>query len=168
MVGFFAVGAYTVSAVVAPEVAWAGDPVKPFSLRDIDGKQVSLSDYKGKVVLLSFWATWCGPCKVEMAHLDTMYREMQAKNVPFVVLSISSDDARTSALAKRYIKQKAYTFTALLDPDATVTGSYNPSKTLPYSVLIGKDHTIFKQYSGYNPGDEVALRKDIDAALARP
>jgi peroxiredoxin len=144
--------------------ASAGEAVTEFTLRDVDGKQVKLSDYKGKVVLLSFWATWCGPCKVEMQHLDHFQRDLRAEG--FEVLSISSDDARTASQAKRYVKQKGFDFTVLLDTDATVTGTYNPNKTLPYGVLIGRDHTIAKVYSGYNPGDEVRLLADVKAELA--
>lgn len=156
------------AVLLAPLAAGAGEPVHDFTLRDVQGQSVSLSDHKGKVVLLSFWATWCGPCKVEMKHLNEMYNALQGEEKPFEVISISSDDARQAPLAKRYIKQKGYTFTVLLDTDATVTGTYNPTKTLPYGVLIGKDHTVSKVYTGYNPGDEVQLRADIDAELAKP
>ena len=143
--------------------AAAGEPVTDFTLRDVNGKRVQLADYKGKVVLLSFWATWCGPCKVEMKHLDRFQRELRDEG--FEVLSISSDDARTASQAKRYVKQKRFDFTVLLDTDATVTGTYNPNKTLPYGVLIGRDHRIAKIYSGYNPGDEERLLADIKGEL---
>jgi peroxiredoxin len=145
--------------------ALAGEPVQDFTLRDVNGQKVTLSEYKGKVVLLSFWATWCGPCKVEMIHLQELYSELQKEGEPFEILSISSDDARQASLAKRYVKQKRFDFTVLLDPESTVTGTYNPQKTLPYGVLIGKDHTITKRYTGYNPGDEVQLRADVMQAL---
>lgn len=145
--------------------ASAGEPVSEFTLRDVNGKQVKLSDYKDKVVLLSFWATWCGPCKVEMKHLDEMQRDLRDEG--FEVLSISSDDARTASQAKRYVKQKRFDFTVLLDTDATVTGTYNPNKTLPYGVLIGRDHKIAKVYSGYNPGDEVRLLADVKTELGK-
>lgn len=143
--------------------ASAAEPATDFTLRDVDGKRVQLADYKGKVVLLSFWATWCGPCKVEMKHLDEFQRDLRDEG--FEVLSISSDDARTASQAKRYVKQKRFDFTVLLDTDATVTGTYNPNKTLPYGVLISRDHRIAKIYSGYNPGDEVRLLADIKAQL---
>lgn len=145
--------------------AVAGDAVSDFTLRDLEDAKVKLSEHKGQVVLLQFWAMYCGPCKVEMKHLNEMYGEMQKEGKPFTVLSINSDDARMKRQVERYIGQKGYTFPVLLDQDSAVTSHFNPNKTLPYNVLIGKDHTVAKRYSGYNPGDEVKLKADVDAAL---
>lgn len=153
----------TAGSLLTPGMALGG-AATGFTLRNLSGQKVSLGDYEGRVVFLSFWATWCGPCKVEMQHLDHFQRDLRAEG--FEVLSISSDDARTASQAKRYVKQKGFDFTVLLDTDATVTGTYNPNKTLPYGVLIGRDHTIAKVYSGYNPGDEVRLLADVKAELA--
>ena len=108
--------------------ASAGEPAPDFSLRDINGKEVSLSSYKGKVVLVNFWATWCGPCKLEMPHLDKMDRDLEAKG--FEVISISTDDARAASKVKPLIKRGGYGFTVLLDKDTSVVSQYNPAKTL--------------------------------------
>lgn len=144
-------------------IAFAGETAPEFSLRDINGKAVSLSDYKGKVVLVNFWATWCGPCKLEMPHLDKMDREFQDKG--FEVVSISTDDARAASKVKPLIKRGGYGFTVLLDKDTAVVSKYNPAKTLPYNVLIDRSGGIHKVFQGYNPGDEVELRKEVEALL---
>ena len=150
---------------LAPAAAWALGEVAPdFTLRDIDNQSVSLSSTKGKVVLISFWATWCGPCQVEMPHIQKMYSELGSKG--FTVLSVSADDARTASMVKPLIKKNGYTFPVLLDKETTVVAQYNPSKTLPYSVLIDRDGKIAKVHQGYNPGDEVGLRKEVEALLA--
>ena len=143
--------------------ATAGEPAPDFSLRDINGKEVSLSSHKGKVVLVNFWATWCGPCKLEMPHLDKMDREFEAKG--FEVISISTDDARAASKVKPLIKRGGYGFTVLLDKDTSVVSQYNPAKTLPYNVLIDRDGNIHKVFQGYNPGDEVELRHEVEALL---
>jgi len=149
----------------ASSAAWALGEVAPdFTLRDIDNQSVSLSSTKGKVVLISFWATWCGPCQVEMPHLQRMYNALGAN--AFTVLSVSADDARTASLVKPLIKKNGYTFPVLLDKETTVVSQYNPAKTLPYSVLLDRDGKIAQVHQGYNPGDEVALKKEIEALLA--
>ena len=149
-------------AVTAP--ALAADKASDFTLRDMDGAEVKLSRYAGSVVVLSFWATWCGPCKIEMPHMDAMYKAK--KDQGLVVLSISSDDARTSSQVKPYIKKMGYGFTVLLDKDSTVTGTYNPQKTLPYTVIIDRAGNVAHVHSGYNPGDELEIQKIVDGLLA--
>jgi len=144
--------------------ATAGEAAPDFTLRDIDGKEVQLSSFKGKVVMVNFWATWCGPCKLEMPHLDKMDREYEAKG--FEVISISTDDARASSKVKPLIKRGGYGFTVLLDKDTTVVAQYNPAKTLPYNALIDREGRIHKVYQGYNPGDEAEMRKDVEELLA--
>jgi len=143
--------------------AIAADIAPGFTLRDLSGQSVSLSDYAGKVVLINFWATWCGPCKLEMPHLDKMDREFEAKG--FEVLSISTDDVRGSSKVKPLIKKGGYGFTVLLDKETTVVSQYNPAKTLPYNVLVDREGRISKVYQGYNPGDEVGMIADVKALL---
>jgi peroxiredoxin len=135
--------------------ARAVEAASDFTLRDVDGNAVTLSELKGKVVVLSFWATWCGPCKEEMPHMQEMYGRLSEQGL--VVLSISTDDARSASKVKPYVKKMGYTFPVLLDRDSTVIGAYNPSKTLPYTVVIDRSQQVVHRVSGYNPGDEVAL-----------
>jgi len=135
--------------------ARAAEAASDFTLRDINGNPVTLSELKGKVVVLSFWATWCGPCKEEMPHMQAMYGKLAEQGL--VVLSISTDDARSASKVKPYVMKMGYTFPVLLDRDATVIGAYNPSKTLPYTVVIDRSQQVVHRVSGYNPGDEVAL-----------
>lgn len=155
----FSLGLVLSSAAVAA-------PASNFTLRDIDGQTVTLEQYRGQVILLSFWATWCGPCKEEMPHLQALYQDKLPEG--FVVLSISSDDARTASRVKPYIRQKSFTFPVVLDRDSSVTAVYNPSKTLPFSVIIGRDFEVAHVHSGYNPGDELKLRAEIEHLLAAP
>jgi peroxiredoxin len=143
--------------------ARAGESASDFTLRDIAGDNVTLAALKGKVVVLSFWATWCGPCKEEMPHLQKMHASLEKEGL--AVLSISTDDARSASKVKPYIMKMGYTFPVLLDRDSTVIGAYNPSKTLPYTVVIDKQGQVVRRISGYNPGDEVELADFVGGLL---
>lgn len=159
----FALAACFSLALLAPP-AIAGTAAD-FSLRDINGQSFTLSQQKGKVVLLNFWATWCGPCQVEMPHLQAMHTELGPQGL--VIYGISTDDAKLDAAVKPLVKSKALTYTILRDSQTTVVSQFNPSKSLPYNVLIDKAGAIYKVYSGYNPGDEVTLRAEIVGLLAK-
>ena len=141
-----------------------GNLAPDFSLRDLDNNAVSLADYKGSVVLMNFWATWCGPCMLEMPHLQAMYDDL--KDQGFVVLSVSTDDARDASKVKPLVRAKKLTFPVVLDKDTAVVSQYNPAKTLPYTVLIDRTGRVAKVHQGYNPGDETAMRAEVEALLA--
>lgn len=144
----------------------ADKPASDFSLRDTANASHTLAQYKGKVVLLNFWATWCGPCQVEMPHLEKMYKELGPKGL--VILGISADAARDASKVKPLVVSKGLTYPILLDPQTAVTSQYNPTKTLPYNVVIDRGGNVAEVHAGYNPGDEAALRKTIEALLAKP
>jgi len=155
--------ALVVSLVIGTAHA-AGKPAPDFSLRDLANQSQTLAQHKGKVVLINFWATWCGPCQVEMPHLEAMNKELAAKGL--VVLGISADAARDASKVKPLVVSKGLTYPILLDPQTTVVAQYNPTKTLPFNVLVDRAGNIDQVFSGYNPGDEVKLRAAIEKLLA--
>ncbi len=137
--------------------------VTDFTLNDVDGKSVSLNDYLGKkAILIDFWATWCKPCIAELGHLQKMY---DAKKDGFVVLAISMDASETEAQVAPTVKTKGWTFPVLLDSETRATSLYNPRRAAPFTVLIDKHGKVVKKREGYNPGDEVEIEKDIEAAM---
>ncbi len=159
-----AVVSFTLTTLAASGAANAG-AATDFTLRDLTGTQHRLSQYKGNVVLVNFWATWCGPCQVEMPHLEAMHKELGARGL--VVLGISTDDAKLDAMVKPLVKSKGLTYTILRDPQTTVVSQFNPAKTLPFNVLVDKLGQIAKVHAGYNPGDEVALKAEVLELLGR-
>ena len=109
-----------------------------FTLVDLHGKWKSLSEYKGKVILLNFWATWCGPCRVEMPSMETVYRDL--KNEGFEILAISSDPQGV-VVTRPYSESNALTFPILHDTEYDVSGVYGV-RTLPMSFLIDRKGTL--------------------------
>ncbi|MGQ0667488.1 MAG: peroxiredoxin family protein, partial [Nitrospiraceae bacterium] len=116
--------AVSLMLVVSGGLAWGmgsrvpavGMPAEDFRLTDLEGKQQSLSQYRGKVVLVNFWATWCKPCTTEMPAMQATYDKLRGKG--FVVLAINEleDDAKV----REHIKQYGHTFPVLMDRDNKV------------------------------------------------
>ncbi len=134
-----------------------------FALRDTNNQEVRLSELQGKVVILNFWATWCGPCQVEMPHLEAMYKKYKANGLE--VVAVSADDARSASRVKPMVKSKGYTFTVLLDKETEVVAQYNPRKELPYTVIIDQKGNVFYRHAGYTAGDEHKLEAKVKELL---
>ncbi len=115
-----------------------------FSLKDSNGKTVKLSDYRGKVVLLNFWATWCGPCKVEIPWF--MEFEQQYKDKGFAVLGVAMDDEGWQAV-KPYLTERKVNYRVLMGDDS-VTQLYGGVDSLPTTFVIDKDGRIASAHVG--------------------
>jgi peroxiredoxin len=115
-----------------------------FSLKDENGKSVKLSDYRGKVVLLNFWATWCGPCKVEIPWF--MEFEQQYKDKGFAVLGVAMDDEGWQAV-KPYLSERKVNYRVLMGNDS-VTQLYGGVDSLPTTFVIDKDGRIASAHVG--------------------
>jgi thiol-disulfide isomerase/thioredoxin len=107
-------------------------PTPDFSLPDPAGKKGSLKDFRGKLLLLNFWASWCDPCREEMPAMERLYQ--QYKNKGFVILAVNVKDSRKDALA--FIKELKITYPVILDPDGEVGLLYG-AWGLPTTYLIG-------------------------------
>lgn len=137
-----------------------GDTAPDFKLPDLNGQSVSLGSFKGKTVLLNFWATTCNPCVNEMPYFQAMHEEMSA-NSNFVLLMI--DVGEDAATVKKFIQGNKYTFTVLLDNQYEVAGKYNVQYT-PTSVLIGKEGKVeFSIIGAFK--DKAAIEKQISSYL---
>ena len=121
-----------------------------FSLKDSNGQTVHLADYKGKVVLLDFWATWCGPCKVEIPWFIEF--EQQFKDRGFAVLGVSMDEDGW-AVIKPYVRDRKMNYRILLGDDKVST-SYGGLDALPTTLLIDREGNIASVHEGVAMGKE--------------
>tara|TARA_B100000073_G_C23637655_1_gene535244 strand:- start:398 stop:982 length:585 start_codon:yes stop_codon:yes gene_type:complete len=138
---------------------FAEDKLPDTFLKDLNGKKVSVHDYlDGGPLLISFWFLACEPCKKEMKFLDEYHQKYSDSG--FKVLSINTDNSRTINRVKPFVKSKKYTFPILNDPKSLFFRKLG-GKVCPYTVLVDHEGNIIKKHSGYNPGDEVKLEKEI-------
>jgi peroxiredoxin len=136
-----------------------------FTLQDLSGRDVHLSDYRGKVVLLYFWATYCSPCSTELPKLAALYTRDHERGL--AILAVDENEAETAAEVPAYAQRHEVRFPVLLDPGSDVKAEYDPAGALPFGVLIDRDGTVVRQLAGYQPGDERYIDADTDALLSK-
>ena len=148
-----ALAAHTVSAVpptgvravrTAETIPQVNEEAPNFLLKDSEGFNVTLDQFRGKVVLLNFWATWCGPCKVEMPAMERLYRSFSRK--VFEILAVSTD-AQGAAITRPFQQEVGFTFPVLHDSDFRIGLRYG-ARQLPMTFLIDKKGIIRKRIPG--------------------
>jgi len=131
-----------------------------FTLRSVDGPNLRLAEQRGRVVMVNFWATWCGPCRQEMPHLNKLYDKYRDSG--FVLLGVNIDDNARAAIdlsAKMGLK-----FPVLLDTDKTVSRLYDLG-SMPATVLIDRDGRVRHLHRGYRDGYELVYDQQLRALL---
>lgn len=136
-------------------------------VRDINGKQFSFNETfeKGKITVVSFWATWCIPCKQEIAAIQSKLPEWK-KQVDFNFMTVSIDDARATAMVKTYAKSKGWDFPTYVDPNSDLKrslGFQNP----PFTMIIDQNGKIVYQHVGYEAGGEDDTFERVKALAAK-
>jgi cytochrome c biogenesis protein CcmG, thiol:disulfide interchange protein DsbE len=129
------------------KVIGVGDRAPEFSLKGLDGNQVRLSDLRGKIVMVHFWATWCPPCVEELPTLDTISRALPARD--FQVLAVSVDEGGAPAVGS-FLQRNRLVLPVLLDPDHAVSSRYGTFK-FPETYLVGRDGIV--KYKIIGPRD---------------
>jgi peroxiredoxin len=139
-----------------------GKRAPEFNLRTVDGKKVSLSDYKGKAVLINFWATWCAPCKIEMPWLVALRSQYAPQG--FEILGVNEDDAGTPrAKLAKFGQEQGLNYPLLVGDDA-MSRKYGGVEFLPTSYFVGRDGKIVAETAGLVSKSEVEA--SIKKALA--
>lgn len=141
-----------------------GAPAPNFQLYDLTGRLVTLSDYRGRVVLLNFWATWCEPCRVEMPAMEELYRLFNRRD--FEILAVSVDQ-QGAAVTRPFIEEMGLTFPILHDADMRVGVAYG-ARTLPMTFLVNRQGVITRQYFGALDWQSPEGRQLIKKLVAAP
>ena len=167
LVGLIALGWSQRARFTSAEV---GARAPAFTLPTMDGDTSTLEQYRGQVVLLNFWATWCPPCVYEMPSMERLYQDLRADG--FVVLGVTVDvdpgepdaQGRSQGIVREYVDRLGVTFPILLDPQGTVESVYNVSG-LPTTYVIGRDGRIEGRIVGAREWDSDEYRGRIRELL---
>jgi thiol-disulfide isomerase/thioredoxin len=136
--------------ILATTASAAGDPPAPtFSLPARGGSTIDLSQFKGQVVMINFWASWCGPCRQEMPLLESMYKKY--KPLGFTLLGVNVEPDQKDA--ESFLKQTPVSFPVLFDAKSKVSGLYNV-QGMPTTVFIDRKGNVRLVHQSYKPGDE--------------
>ena len=138
-----------------------GKTAPAFTLKTEDGRKVSLADYKGKAVLVNFWATWCVPCKLEMPWFVELHKQYGPEG--FEILGVNEDEAKDRPQIAKFAKKIGVNYPILMGSDAAAK-AYGGVEVLPTSFYIGRDGKIVEEAAGLISRDEIEA--NIKKALA--
>jgi thiol-disulfide isomerase/thioredoxin len=157
----------TVLALALPAWSAADDsvaatPAPAFTLMSRSGKPVSLGQFKGNVVMINFWASWCGPCRQEMPLLDAIYK--QYKDLGFTLIGVNVEP--DSQAANHWLQQTPVSYPILYDTQSKVDKLYQV-QAMPTTVIIDRQGMVRYVHRGYLPGDENAYLNSIRALVVQ-
>jgi peroxiredoxin len=139
-----------------------GSAAPDFTLRSSTGKNLKLSEYRGQVVMINFWATWCAPCRQEMPHLSRLYE--QYRKAGFMLLGVNIDDNPKAAQAMA--EQLGVRFPVLYDTTKQVSKQYDVD-AMPSTVIVDRDGKVQYLHRGYRSGTEQQYEAKVREILKR-
>ena len=135
-------------------------PAPDFALKSHSGENLRLSEFQGEVVMINFWASWCGPCRQEMPLLDELYTQYQP--LGFTILGVNVEE--DSSKAKQMLKESPVNFPILFDNKSEVSKLYNVV-AMPSTVLVDRDGNVRYLHQGYKPGYEESYQQQVRALI---
>jgi cytochrome c biogenesis protein CcmG, thiol:disulfide interchange protein DsbE len=152
--------ALALPAAAAELKPWSGGPTPALELADLQGKKHSLADYRGKVVLVNFWATWCEPCREEMPSIERLRASLEGR--PFAVLAVNL--AEPESRIQKFLDTMPLRFPILLDRDTKTTRAWQ-AKVLPATYIVGADGAIRYRHVGELDWSKPEVREQIVALM---
>jgi thiol-disulfide isomerase/thioredoxin len=150
-VGFVCLAVLAGAALKTPAPDWA--------LKDLNGKTVKFSDFRGKVVILDFWATWCAPCRVEIPHFMELQKQYGPKGLAVIGISL---DEQGPAVVKKFVKQFGVNYPVVMG-NQKVAEAYGGIIAVPTTFVIDRQGRIASQHMGYT--DKATFEKEIQSLL---
>lgn len=150
-------------ALTPGELVAVDRPAPDFSMETLDGAVFSMAEQQGKVVLVNFWATWCGPCIVEMPDLVAIHEAWEDRG--FTVLGVSQDIEGAEVIAP-FVAEHGITFPIVMDPDNTLGEAFGGIYALPTTFVIDPEGNIMGRFMGIFPIEE--MRPELEAMLQAP
>jgi thiol-disulfide isomerase/thioredoxin len=138
-----------------------GDAAPRFSAPGVSGGVVSLDAHRGKVIMVDFWASWCGPCAQSLPALDALRKEFPADDFQVIAVNVDSE----SEQAKAFLKRRPVGYPSALDPEGLIPTRFG-LQTMPTSYLIDRNGVVRHIHRGFRPDDIGALRERIQALVA--
>ena len=136
------------------------DQAPDFTLKSLQGSNLRLEEYRGQVVLINFWASWCGPCRQEMPLLDRLHHRYQ--DTGFAVLGVNVEGE--AGPAQEIVDKTNVTFPVLIDTNQKVSEMYN-LEAMPSTVVVDRDGVVRYIHRGYKPGDEAKYIEVVKALI---
>jgi peroxiredoxin len=150
------------AALAAPAAALEkGDKAPDFSAPGVSGGTISLASYRGKVIYLDFWASWCGPCAQALPALDKLRQEFRAND--FQVVAVNVD--RQPKLAQAFLKKRPIGYPSAIDPKGSLPARFGVD-SMPTSFLIDRNGVVRHVQRGFREGDVAPLREQIEKLVA--
>ena len=145
---------------VAADEVLGNSPAPAFSLKDRDGRVRTLADFKGHVVLVNFWASWCAPCKVSFPALDSLHQEFRDAGLEVVAINVDEDAKDAYA----FLAGKSPAMTILFDPRGRSPEAFKV-EGMPSSFLIDRDGNIRFRHQGFTPQTKADFRREISILI---
>jgi len=151
--------ASTISAKITADSVHVLDNLK-FNVKTVKGEEINFKDLLGKgPLLVNFWALWCEPCKQEMKAFKALSERFKTEGVSMV--AINTDQVRSLAKVRAYITTQGIDIPVLVDPDGDIARDIFSMESLPYSLILLPDGSVYRKHIGYTAGDEKTTEKEI-------